>query len=175
MAAHSSVLAWRIPGTGKPGGLPSMGSHRVRYDWSDLAAAAAVAVWIWWCAVKVELQVKPWPHSRLRSLRSMNSLMSSQLWARAKGFVRSFTFITFLCSMNSRMMSKCWVLLKAFPHSVHLYGLPSMNSLMFSKSRTVHKGLATIYTFIMCLPHMNSVIFTKIWTGNKGFAHSVHL
>ena len=35
------VLAWRIPGTGEPGGLPSMGSHRVRQDWSDLAAAAA--------------------------------------------------------------------------------------------------------------------------------------
>ena len=42
MATHSSVLAWRIPGTGKSGGLPSMGSHRVRHDWSDLAAAAAV-------------------------------------------------------------------------------------------------------------------------------------
>ena len=41
MATHSSVLAWRIPGTGKPGGLPSMGSHRVGHDWSDLAAAAA--------------------------------------------------------------------------------------------------------------------------------------
>ena len=38
MVTHSSVLAWRIPGTG-PGGLPSMGSHRVRHDWSDLAAA----------------------------------------------------------------------------------------------------------------------------------------
>ena len=40
MAPHSSVLAWRIPGTGEPGGVPSMGSHRVRHDWSDLAAAA---------------------------------------------------------------------------------------------------------------------------------------
>ena len=40
MATHSSVLAWRIPGTGEPGGLPSMGSHRVRHDWSNLAAAA---------------------------------------------------------------------------------------------------------------------------------------
>ena len=40
MATHSSVLAWRIPGTGKPGGLPFMGSHRVGHDWSDLAAAA---------------------------------------------------------------------------------------------------------------------------------------
>ena len=37
MAAHSSVLAWRIPGTGEPGGLPSMGSPRVRHNWSDLA------------------------------------------------------------------------------------------------------------------------------------------
>ena len=41
MATHSSVLAWRIPGTGEPGGLPSMGSHRVGHDWSDLAVAAA--------------------------------------------------------------------------------------------------------------------------------------
>ena len=40
MATHSSVLAWRIPGTGEPGGLPSMGSYRVGHDWSDLAAAA---------------------------------------------------------------------------------------------------------------------------------------
>ena len=37
MATHSSVLAWRIPGTTEPGGLPSMGSHRVGHDWSDLA------------------------------------------------------------------------------------------------------------------------------------------
>ena len=43
MATHSSVLVWRIPGTGKPSGLPPMGSHRVGHDWSDLAAAAAAA------------------------------------------------------------------------------------------------------------------------------------
>ena len=42
MATHSSVLAWRIPGTEEPGGLASMGLHRVGHDWSDLAAAAAV-------------------------------------------------------------------------------------------------------------------------------------
>ena len=41
METHSSVFAWRIPGTGEPGGLPSMGSHRVGHDWSDLAPAAA--------------------------------------------------------------------------------------------------------------------------------------
>ena len=46
MATHSSILAWRIPGMGEPGGLPSMGSHRIRYDWSDLAAAAPICWWI---------------------------------------------------------------------------------------------------------------------------------
>ena len=44
MATHSSVLAWRIPGTGEPGGLPSVVLHRVGHDWSDLAAAAAAAL-----------------------------------------------------------------------------------------------------------------------------------
>ena len=42
MATHSSVLAWRIPDTGEPGGLPSMGSHRVGHYWSDLAAADSI-------------------------------------------------------------------------------------------------------------------------------------
>ena len=40
MATHSSVLAWRIPGTGEPGGLPSLELHRVGHDWSDLEAVA---------------------------------------------------------------------------------------------------------------------------------------
>ena len=44
MATHSSVLAWRIPGMTEPGGLPSLGSHRVGHDWSDLAAAARLVL-----------------------------------------------------------------------------------------------------------------------------------
>ena len=40
-SSSSRLLAWKIPGTGEPGRLPSMGSHRVGHDWSDLAAAAA--------------------------------------------------------------------------------------------------------------------------------------
>ena len=44
MATHSSVLAWRIPGTAEPGGLLSMGSHRVGHDWSGLAAIAAASL-----------------------------------------------------------------------------------------------------------------------------------
>ena len=54
MATHSSVLAWRIPGVAEPDGLPSMGSHRVGHDWSDLghdwsdlAAAAAYILFHW--------------------------------------------------------------------------------------------------------------------------------
>ena len=45
MATHSSVLAWRIPGTEEHGGLPSMGSHRVGHDLSNLAAAAASMIY----------------------------------------------------------------------------------------------------------------------------------
>ena len=55
IATHSSIVAWRIPGTGEPSGLPSLGSHRVGHDWSNLAAAAAR----WWCAILVL-----WFHAR---------------------------------------------------------------------------------------------------------------
>ena len=47
IASHSSILAWRIPGTAESGGLPSMGLHRVGYDWSDLAAVAAATEELW--------------------------------------------------------------------------------------------------------------------------------
>ena len=62
MATHSSVLAWRIPGMGEPGGPPSMGSHGVGHDWSDLAAAAAACyithhpIW-WWLGEAVPIVV----------------------------------------------------------------------------------------------------------------------
>ena len=56
MATHSSVLAWRVPGMGEPGGLPSVGLHRVRHDWHSLAAAVSLILcnisWLdcnaWW-------------------------------------------------------------------------------------------------------------------------------
>ena len=59
MATHSSVLAWRIPGTGEPRGLPSMGLHRVRNDWGDLAAAAAAAKSLNPAALKARVSRKP--------------------------------------------------------------------------------------------------------------------
>ena len=56
MATHSSILAWRISGTEEPGGLQSMGLHRVRHDWSNLAAAAAAKL----CGR--EKKAKLWEH-----------------------------------------------------------------------------------------------------------------
>ena len=53
MATHSSILAWRIAGTEEPGGLPSIGSHRVGHDWCDLAAAASSLCL--WCAISYHL------------------------------------------------------------------------------------------------------------------------
>ena len=54
-ATHSSVLAWRIPG-----GLPSLGSHRVGHDWSDLAAAAAVSLVVEWVSRPPDHQICPY-------------------------------------------------------------------------------------------------------------------
>ena len=60
LTTHSSVLAWRIPGRAEPGGLLSMGSHRVRHDWSDLAAAAAI---VRHCAIYLDHRNKHNRHS----------------------------------------------------------------------------------------------------------------
>ena len=57
MATHSSVLAWRIPGTVEPDGLPSMGSHRVGHDWCDLAAAAAAGWFVMYIFFGVNLSM----------------------------------------------------------------------------------------------------------------------
>ena len=57
MATHSSVLAWRILGTEEPGGLPSMGSHRVRHNGSNLAAAADIHTYISW---QVDIYIYIW-------------------------------------------------------------------------------------------------------------------
>ena len=57
MEAHSSVPAWRIPGTGEPGGLPSVGSQRVGYDWSDFAAAAYIPEWVLLLPQSLELPI----------------------------------------------------------------------------------------------------------------------
>ena len=68
MATHSSVLAWRIPGTGEPGGLPSVGSHRVRHDCSDLAVAAAVEI------SSRRLDTKETLHAKMGTIKDRNGM-----------------------------------------------------------------------------------------------------
>ena len=84
MATHSSVLAWRIPGTGEPGGLPSMGLHRVGHDWSDLAACVwdrdlSKMKWILSCRGSPECSSWP-PHSGKRGHPSQNASHDSALF-----------------------------------------------------------------------------------------------
>ena len=89
MAPHSSVLAWRIPGTGEPGGLPSMGLHRVGHDWSALATSnngfSSSHVWMWelgykegwvpknWCFWTVVLEKILESFSDCKEIKSVNS------------------------------------------------------------------------------------------------------
>ena len=84
MATHSSVLAWMIPGTGEPGGLPSMGSHRVGHDWSNLAAAAAVHSRRYDCYYleqSYSLQVWRLPEKRGRTKKKKKECQSAKIKA----------------------------------------------------------------------------------------------
>ena len=74
MATHSSVLPWRIPGTEEPSGLPSMGSHRVGHNWSDLAAAAEAAKSILF-----------WPTCLLLLIYYIISIEAQKIWLEQSG------------------------------------------------------------------------------------------
>ena len=87
MATHSRVLAWRIPGTGEPGWLPSVGSHRVGHDWSDLAAAAAASdivriLWILLLGVCKRLTHDDSCPFRSNSSQVRPNFLIYMLWAR---------------------------------------------------------------------------------------------
>ena len=65
MATHSSVLAWGIPGTGEPGGLPSMGSHRVGHDWR-LSSSSSRELWHCCCKARTRGRWEKWKAGRIR-------------------------------------------------------------------------------------------------------------
>ena len=83
MATHSSILSWRIPGTEEPGGLPSMGSHRVGHDWHDLAAAATARCPLEGPMLKLKLQYFGHLMRRVDSLEKI--LMLGGIGGRRRG------------------------------------------------------------------------------------------
>ena len=75
MATHSSDLAWRTPGTGEPGGLPSVGSHRVGHDWRDLAAAWSSNHLIFCCPLLLLPSI--FPSIRVQRMRWLDGITDS--------------------------------------------------------------------------------------------------
>ena len=73
MATHSSVLAWRIPGTGEPGGLLSMGLQRVRHDWSDLATASVKCSLIFFEVISIKIITEYSSQKKLIFLMTWNT------------------------------------------------------------------------------------------------------
>ena len=105
MATHSSVLAWRIPGTGEPGGLPSMGSHRVGHNWSDLAAAAAAETrWTpqpseWWKGLSKSLSHQEFGKERLTHSYSYSS--HKHRWPQNVIYVSKLYFFFLYVQLNN--------------------------------------------------------------------------
>ena len=135
MAAHSSVLAWRIPGMGEPGGLPSMGSHRIGHNWSDLAYSIAYVVQR--CAFLMAQMVKHLPAVQETQVQSLGwedalekemATHSSTLawkipWTEEPGRLQSMgsqrvwhdwaTSLS-LCGTKIHSNNSCWVALQPF-------------------------------------------------------------
>ena len=100
MATHSSVLAWRIPGTGEPGGLPSVGSHRVGHDWSDSAAAVdQLCLYLWNTLIIL---------SERKQLRNgyCNSL---QKWVQGWLFFLPYASIFYIINVNYVAVRKAYI------------------------------------------------------------------
>ena len=120
MATRSSVLAWRIPGMVEPDGLPSMGSHRVGHDWSDLAAAAKSLVhqyhWIWRDKQKAELE-KGSPSFSTLSMSARGD-SGKKCWRRGGGLTSEPQWLCFLPTLPVYRL--LWTLCYTPPANIHL-------------------------------------------------------
>ena len=122
MATHSSILAWKITWTEEPGRLLSMGSHRVRHNWSDLAAAAA-AFTIQYCICT------PLQYSCLE-----NPMDGGAWWTAVHGVAKSrtrqrnFTFTFHFHALEKEMATESSILAWRIPETEEPSGLPPMGS-----------------------------------------------
>ena len=179
MATHSSVLAWRIPGTGEPGGLPSMGSRRVGHDWRDLAAAAATYT-------LAEGSGNPLHYSCLG-----NPMDGGAWWATVHGVARSqtrlndFTFTFHFHALEKGMATCSRILAWRIPGTEEPGGLPSMglhrvrrhdwHDLAAAATYTVQvltmKDFRLLYSFlfILCLRDPQWMWFFDSHLWNRGY------
>ena len=150
MATHSSILAWRIPETEEPSGLLSMGLHRVRHDWSDLAAAAAAY------ASKVMLKILqarlqqyvnceiPDVQAGFRKDRGTRDQIANIRWIIQKA--REFQKNIYFCLMTAKAFDcvdhiKLWKILKEIEVPDHLTCL--LRNLYAGQKATVRTGHGT--------------------------------
>ena len=135
MATHSCVLAWRIPGIREPGGLLFMGSHRVRYDWSDLAAAAAGTL----SFLSLFSHKGPKVHSRRASMEAVERewwencfpvLMSIELWSKIDLNLNLDSFSYNLCYREWASVSLLvkWHVSSVVSNSLWAWNFPGKNT-----------------------------------------------
>ena len=139
MTTHSRVLAWRIPGMGEPGGLHSMGSHRVRHEWSDLAAAAIKRARshsapcmlllllnrfsrVWLCAAPWTAAHQAPPSMGFSRQEYWSGLPLPSLTPCMMVVYLHWENINYLCEFHALLWRSCW-LLKCIPFLLwsHLY------------------------------------------------------
>ena len=152
MATHSSVLAWRSSGTEEPGGLPSMGSHRVRHDWSDFAAAA-VTMYI---AHFAYLLIPWWAHGSISCFS--NVIMGLWTWSANNSsksyfqFFRVYPNIELLDHVVTQFLI-FWVIAKLFPQWLYHIVLPPT----VQKDYNFFTFLTTLVAFVFWL------LFQCVW------------
>ena len=170
MATHSSVLAWRIPGTGEPGGLPSMGSHRVGHDWRDLAAAAGVRELVLVCldtVCSLKVCLHPFVHQCL----------SHQTWEFRFWLLECF----FLLALWTSLFDLQYLCHNTYPQKRRLYktefikhqhkiGYQKVNSLRTSLQLSTHPHTSQMPTQPLAIPrslptcwHKGLVSFRAVW------------
>ena len=138
MATYSSVLVWKIPGTGEPGGLPSLGSHRVGHDWSDLAVAAkliiVVTLFSGYLFHSYSLSFGEGNGNPLQYSCLENPMDGGAWWAAVHGAAKSwtwlsdFTFTFHFHALEEEMATHSSVLAWRIPATTGPGGLPSMGS-----------------------------------------------
>ena len=153
MATHSSVLAWRIPGTGKP--MLSMGSHWVGHIWSDLAAVAAAPEWYMRIASDIQNAVQLYP--------VIHDDKKKKLLSKHHCIIFSREYLELNPTRNLCHQNQAWVKLQLALHLLlliifHLYPLPpllpqvSNFSCLFIRWQTLYASWCTIllYFFRYC-------------------------